>query len=229
LIRIKGRVVRRCDDDHIRQLQGVIAMNTRTAATLALLAVSLLAGTSASAEDWTFKVGAHQVEPRSNNGALAGGTLRADVAGDWRPTFTIERLLTPNWGIELLAATPFKHEVRLNGVSAAEVSHLPPTLSVLYHFNPAGRVSPFIGVGLNYTAFFDVDERGPLAGTQLTLDKSWGAAAHAGLDFAIDERWLVSVDLRWMDIDTDARVNGASVGTVNIDPLAYGIALGYRF
>jgi len=204
-------------------------MNTRTAATLALLTASLLAGTNASAEDWTFKVGAHQVEPRSNNGVLGGGTLRADVSGDWRPTFTIERLLTPNWGIELLAATPFKHEVRLNGVTAAEVSHLPPTLSVLYHFNPGGRVSPFIGVGLNYTAFFDVHERGPLAGTQLTLDKSWGAAAHAGLDFAINERWLVAVDLRWMDIDTDARVNGASVGTVNIDPLAYGVALGYRF
>lgn len=204
-------------------------MNTRTAATLALLAASLLGGTSASAENWSFKVGAHQVEPRSNNGALAGGTLRTDVSGDWRPTFQIERFLTPNWGIELLAATPFKHEVRLNGVSAAEVSHLPPTLSLLYHFNPAGRVSPFIGIGLNYTAFFDVHERGPLAATQLTLDKSWGAAAHAGLDFAIDERWLVSVDLRWMDIDTKVRVNGVTAGTVNIDPLAYGVALGYRF
>ena len=131
--------------------------------------------------------------------------------------------------MELLAATPFKHVVHLNGAKAAEVSHLPPTVSLQYHFNPGASVSPFVGVGLNYTAFFDVHETGPLAGTQLTLDKSWGAAVHAGIDFALNDRWLISADVRWMDIDTDARVNGVKVGTVNIDPLAYGVAVGYRF
>ncbi|ODU31105.1 MAG: hypothetical protein BGP24_13005 [Lysobacterales bacterium 69-70] len=204
-------------------------MVMRISATLALLASSLLASASASAYDWTFKVGAHQVDPKSDNGTLAGGTLKTDVSGDWRPTFQLEYFLNPNWGVEVLAATPFKHDVKLNGVKAAEVSHLPPTVSVQYHFNPGGKVSPFVGIGLNYTAFFDVKERGPLAGTQLTLGKSWGAAAHAGLDFTLSERWLMSVDLRWMDIDTEARVNGAKVGTVNIDPLAYGLAVGYRF
>lgn len=204
-------------------------MAIRISATLALLVSSLLASASASAYDWTFKVGAHQVDPKSDNGTLAGGTLKADVSGDWRPTFQLEYFLNPNWGVEVLAATPFKHDVKLNGAKAAEVSHLPPTVSLQYHFNPGGKVSPFIGLGLNYTAFFDVKESGPLAGTQLTLGKSWGAAAHAGLDFALSERWLMSVDLRWMDIDTEARVNGAKVGTVNIDPIAYGVAVGYRF
>jgi outer membrane protein len=204
-------------------------MTKRIPAMLALLASSLLASATASAYDWTFKVGAHQVDPKSDNGTLAGGTLKTDVSGDWRPTFQLEYFLNPNWGVEVLAATPFKHDVKLNGVKAAEVSHLPPTVSVQYHFNPGGKVSPFVGIGLNYTAFFDVKERGPLAGTQLTLGKSWGAAAHAGLDFTLSERWLMSVDLRWMDIDTEARVNGAKVGTVNIDPLAYGLAVGYRF
>ena len=163
-------------------------MTMRISATLALLASSLLASATASAYDWTFKVGAHQVDPKSDNGTLAGGTLRTDVSGDWRPTFQLEYFLNPNWGVEVLAATPFKHDVKLNGVKAAEVSHLPPTVSVQYHFNPGGKVSPFVGVGLNYTAFFDVKERGPLAGTQLTLGKSWGAAAHAGLDFTLSER-----------------------------------------
>lgn len=194
-------------------------------ATLALLGAS---GT-APAQDFTFKVGAHQVSPRSDNGRLANGALQADVSGDWRPTFTLEYFLGENWGVELLAATPFKHEVRLNGVRAAEVSHLPPTLSLKYHFKRNSRISPFVGIGLNYTAFFDVHESGPLAGTQLSLGKSWGAAAQAGVDFALNEKWLLAIDLRWMDIDTQARVNGAKVGTVNIDPLAYGIAIGYRF
>lgn len=204
-------------------------MMLRNTALCALLVAALLPPGQAHAEDWTFKVGLHQVDPRSDNGNLAGGTLSADVSGDWRPTFQLEYFVTPNWGVELLAATPFKHDVRLNGAKAAEVSHLPPTLSLQYHFNPGERISPFVGIGLNYTAFFDVHETGPLTGTQLTLDKSWGAAAHAGVDFALNDRWLISADVRWMDIDTDARVNGVKVGTVNIDPLAYGVAIGYRF
>lgn len=204
-------------------------MTPRNSALCALLIAALVPAAQAHAEDWTFKVGLHQVDPRSDNGDLAGGTLATEVSGDWRPTFQLEYFFTPNWGVELLAATPFQHDVRLNGAKAAEVSHLPPTLSLQYHFNPGSSVSPFIGIGLNYTAFFDVKETGPLAGTQLTLDKSWGAAAHAGIDFAINDRWLISADVRWLDIDTEARVNGAKVGTVNIDPLAYGVAVGYRF
>jgi outer membrane protein len=197
----------------------------------ALCAALLLAcgGGEALAYDWTFKLGAHQVEPRPDNGVLAGGALRADVSGDWRPSLQLEYFFSDAWGVELLAATPFEHTVRLNGVRAAQVSQLPPTLSLQYHFNRGGRISPFVGLGLNYTAFFDVGEQGPLAGSRLTLDKSWGAAAHAGVDFALGERWLFSADLRWMDIDTQARVNGAKVGSVRIDPLAYGIAVGYRF
>lgn len=200
-------------------------MFIRTLAAAALLALS----GSALAQDFTIKIGAHQVQPRSDNGRLAGGSLHSDVGGDWRPSLQLEYFLNPHWGVELLAATPFKHTVRLNGADAADVSQLPPTLSLQYHFNPGGRVSPFVGLGLNYTAFFNVHERGPLAGTQLSLGKSWGAAAHAGVDFALNDKWLFSADLRWMDIDTEARVNGAKVGTVRIDPLAYGVAFGYRF
>ncbi|MBL8297464.1 MAG: OmpW family protein [Rhodanobacteraceae bacterium] len=204
-------------------------MTLRNAVLCTLFAASLLPAARAHAEDWTLKIGLHQVAPRSDNGDLAGGTLATDVSGDWRPTFQLEYFVTPNWGVELLAATPFKHDIRLNGAKAAEVSQLPPTLSLQYHFRPGARVSPFVGIGVNYTAFFDVSETGPLAATQLTLSKSWGAAAHAGIDFALGDRWLISADLRWMDIDTEVRVNGARAGTVNIDPIAYGVAAGYRF
>ena len=198
-----------------------------TSALFLLLAAPGIA--SAAEGDWVVRVGAHNVDPKSDNGRLAGGTLHAEVDSDVRPTFMLEYFLSRNLGFEILAALPFKHEVKLNGAKAAEVSHLPPTLSLQWHFNPEGRISPFVGVGLNYTMFFNIHESGPLAGTQLALKKSWGAALHAGLDFAIDERWSIMVDARWMDIDTEARVNGVKVGTVNIDPIVYGFAVGYRF
>lgn len=180
-------------------------------------------------ERWIVKAGVHDVDPKSGNGRLAGGALTVDVGSSTRPTATLEYLLTPNLGIELIAAWPFEHDVKLNGAAAATVEQLPPTLSLQYHFNAAGTVSPFLGIGVNYTRFFNIDERGPLAGASLSLSSSWGFAAHAGLDFRINERWLAGFDVRWIDIDTDARVNGADVGSVTIDPFVGGLYAGYRF
>ncbi len=195
-----------------------------------LVALALPAYAQAQVDDrWVVKVGAHNVDPKSDNGKLAGGTLAASVSSSLRPSAMVEYLLTRNIGIELLAAYPFQHDVKLNGAGAAQTKELPPTLSLQYHFLPQGAISPFVGVGLNFTRFFSVGERGPLAGTDLTLSNSWGVATHAGLDFRINEQWLAGVDLRWIDIDTTARVNGTKVGTVNIDPLVYGAYVGYRF
>ena len=198
-----------------------------SAIALALVASAPLV--HAQDSDWIVKVGVHTVDPKSDNGTLAGGTLKSDVGSDVKPTITAEYLLAPEWGVEVLASLPWKHDVKLNGVLAATTKQLPPTVSVQYHFNPAGKVSPFVGLGLNYTIFFSEHTTGPLAGTKLSLDNSLGVAAHGGIDFRIDERWLVTLDARWIKIGTDSKVNGTKVGTVNIDPFAYGIAVGYRF
>jgi outer membrane protein len=197
------------------------------------LACALMGGALAAHADttdsWVVKVGAHTADPKSNNGTLAGGTLSADVGSDTKPTITAEYLFTPNWGVEVLASLPFEHEIRLNGVKAGSAKHLPPTVSAQYHFNAGGSVSPFVGVGLNYTLFFSEHTTGPLAGTKLSLGSSIGPAVHGGIDFNINERWLLTVDARWMNLDSDVKVNGAKVGTVHIDPVVYGIAVGYRF
>lgn len=203
-------------------------MNSRM---LALAACLACAGSAHAAErgDWVVKFGAHAVSPKSDNGRLAGGALKADVGDDVRPTVSLEYFLTPNWGLEVLGALPFEHEVKLDGAHAADVKHLPPTVSIQYHFLPDRTFSPFVGVGVNYTRFFGIEERGPLAGARLDLSDSWGPAVHAGFDVNFDERWLLTFDLRWIGIETDAKVDGAKVGTVKIDPLVYGVAVGYRF
>lgn len=193
------------------------------------LAAAVPAAHAAQAGDWELKVGVHAVDPKSDNGRLAGGALKADVDSSVRPTISIEYRVTPNLGLEVLGALPFQHEVRLNGAKAASVKQLPPTVSLQWHFLPDGRIDPFVGLGLNYTRFFSIDEKGPLSGTRLDLDDSWGVAAHAGVAFAFAERWSLTADLRWIRIRTDAEVDGAKVGTVDIDPLVYGVAVGYRF
>jgi len=82
---------------------------------------------------------------------------------------------------------------------------------------------------VNYTRFFSIDEKGPLDGARLDLADSWGVAVHAGLEYALNERWSLNGDVRRVSLSSEAKVNGVKVGTVDIDPFVYGFALGYRF
>ncbi|MCC5062920.1 OmpW family protein [Xanthomonas campestris] len=197
----------------------------------ALAAASVSAPALAQSKgDWLLGVGAHQVAPKSDNGSLAGGTLDVDVGTDIRPTITAEYFIADNWGIEVLAALPFEHDINIRGLGrVGSTKHLPPVVSLQYHFNSQGKVSPFVGAGINYTRFFSTETSGALAGNDLELDASWGLAAHAGLDVKISDRGALRVDLRWIDIDSDASLNGNRIGTVNIDPLVYGVAYVHRF
>jgi outer membrane protein len=62
----------------------------------------------------------------------------------------------------------------------------------------------------------------------LNLADSWGPALQAGLDFDLGRRWFVNIDARWFDIDSAARLDGATLGTVEIDPYAVGMTIGRR-
>lgn len=199
------------------------------------LAVALVLGGVAApafaqqAGEWTVAIGAHQVNPKSDNGSVAGGTLDVEVGSNVRPTITAEYFVRDNLGIEVLAAWPFQHDISIAGLgTVGSTRHLPPTVSVQYHFGN-GTVKPFVGLGINYTLFMSEETEGALAGADLELDDSFGLAAHAGIDFEVGEKGAIRIDARWIDIDTDAKLNGTDIGTVNIDPLVYGAAYVFKF
>jgi len=203
-----------------------------------LAAAMSLAAAPAMAQskgDWTLGVGVHAVDPKSDAGDLNGaalglGALSTKVDSDVKPTVTFEYFVADNVGIEVLAALPFKHEVSIDGVGkVGETKQLPPVVSLQYHFANSSKVTPFVGLGVNYTKFFSTDSKGALAGTKLKLEDSWGLAAHAGLDFAVSDKGALRVDLRWADIDTKVKVNGNNLGTAKIDPLVYGVAYVFKF
>jgi outer membrane protein len=207
-------------------------MNTRRIGVAAaiLMALAVSAPVSASgAGTWVFKIGAHNVNPDSDNGSLAGGALDVEVDSNTRPTFGFGYWLSDTWQIDLLAAVPFNHDFSLNGADAGEFKHLPPTLSLQYHFNPGGTIRPFVGLGVNYTIVYDEESTGPIAGADLGLDNSFGLAAQVGLAFQLNEQWSLAGDVRWLDIDSDASVDGVDVGTVNVDPIGIGIFATYDF
>lgn len=201
----------------------------------AATALTITTAFAVPAGTWSVAAGAHYVDPKSDNGTLANGALAVDVDGDVRPTISGEYFIANNVGIELLAAIPFRHDITLTDASNnkidAKTQHLPPTLSVQYHFdgyNMPMNVKPFVGVGVNYTTFFK--ERVYAGnGNDLELDDSFGVAGHIGVDIPFNATESFRIDARYMDIKTDASLNGTDIGEVDISPWVYGVAFVKQF
>ncbi|MHA3902031.1 OmpW/AlkL family protein [Castellaniella sp. WN] len=202
-----------------------------------VLACALAAGSIAAvpalaheAGDILLKVGVTHVEPKSDNGTLANGTVKLDIDGSTRPSFTLTYMATRNIGIELLGAYPFKHTISAKGLGdIGSTQHLPPTLSLQWHFLPDATFQPYVGVGLNYTTFFDTKTKGALSGSDLSLDDSWGVAAQVGVDYKLNDRWFLNADLRYIDIRSTVHLNGTDIGKAKINPWVATIGVGYRF
>lgn len=203
---------------------------------LALAAATALTMTTAfavPAGTWSIAAGAHYVDPKSDNGTLNNG-LSVDVDGDVRPTISGEYFIANNVGVELLAAIPFHHDFDLNDAAdnrilSGKTQHLPPTLSLQYHFdgyNMPMNVKPFVGVGVNYTTFFKEKVSN---GADLDLDDSVGVAGHIGLDIPFAPTESFRIDARYMDIKTDATLNGVDAGEIDISPWVYGVAFVKQF
>ncbi|GMR08955.1 MAG: outer membrane beta-barrel protein [Gammaproteobacteria bacterium] len=202
--------------------------------------------------DWMVRFGATMIDPNSgSDNAFLGATrlagTDAEVDSDTQLGITIEYMLTSNWGIELLLATPFEHDIEPNAALAAvtgnskaigETDQLPPTLSLNYHFQPTAGWRPYVGVGINYTVFFNEDTSGGLKTnlgyTSLDLDDSWGLALQAGVDIDLSANWFGNLNVRYIDIDTDATAKRAgaanlTIDNVEIDPWIYSIGIGTTF
>lgn len=198
----------------------------------ALLATAALPALAQSAGDWTLGAGLAYILPKDNNGTIEGTNIGIDVSDSTGLTLTGEYFVHENLGVELLLAWPFSHDIFLDNpggseVRVADTQQLPPVLSLQYHFNGtagARTVSPFLGVGVNYTTFFNTDTTGMLSGSSLDLEDSWGAAFHAGVDYKASEKDMVRVDVRYIDIQTEAKLDGVKLDDVEIDPWVFGMS-----
>jgi outer membrane protein len=210
----------------------------RTLASALALAAALGLAAPASAHeagDWLFRFGGSLVDPKSDNGSF-DEDLDIKVDDQWGVTFNITYMYTANIGVELLAALPYEHDIDLADIgTVASVKQIPPTLSLQYHFMPQNVFQPYAGVGLNYTLFSSEKLKGPLAGQGLDIDvdsSSFGLAAQLGFDYKLTDQWFLNFELRWIKIETDVEVTDGVetlAAKVKIDPLVYGLHVGYRF
>ncbi|MGB3725653.1 MAG: OmpW family outer membrane protein [Glaciecola sp.] len=184
--------------------------------------------------------------PLGTDGAnvLLGGI---DVDNNTQLGLNIAYFLTDNINVELLAATPFTHDMEiLGGTKLGSTKHLPPTVTVNYYFaDPAAKFQPYVGAGLNYTIFFDekfdqgaVDLVAANAGgaeiSNLDVDASFGLSAQIGADYEISEGVYLNASVRYINIETEATFDvagapGGTVDNVKINPFVYTLSVGYKF
>ena len=140
------------------------------------------------------------------------------------PEVDVSYFFSKNVAAELVLTVPQKQTVYADGETLGTFKHLPPTLLMQYHFTDLGTYKPYVGAGINYTKISSVS----LAG--LTLDShSWGPALQVGVDIPLDKNWSLNFDLKKIYIKSDVYADGASLGTLKLNPLAASVGLGYRF
>ena len=228
----------------------------KTLFTASVLAVALAApfAQAHQAGDVILRAGAITVDPREetsgilvDRGALAGTNLggKASLDSDTQLGLNFAYMLTDHFGIELLAATPFQHDVSISGTAGGiadgklgDLKHLPPTLSLVYYpMNSQSAFQPYVGAGVNYTWFFDesVGSTATAGGfDNFRVKNSWGWAAQVGMDYMLTDHVMVNAQVRYIDIDTDAYVDNTVLGVrakvdVDVDPMVYMVGLGYKF
>lgn len=172
---------------------------------------------------------------------LPAGSTGVKVNTNTQLGLTFDYKFDKNWAVQLIAATPFSHDITgegsIDGLKIGKTKHLPPTLLGQYYFDVGNsNIQPFIGLGINYTNFFNTEADAALVDTlvaigaaganddvSIKLKNSWGLAAQAGVNVKLSDNWGIHFMVSKIDIDTraDVRVAGSTIQSVDvkIDPL----------
>ena len=183
---------------------------------------------------WMIRVRALGVLPQGG-ASLAGAPAGygVSITNSVVPELDISYFFTKNIAAELiLGVTP--HTVKGTGSLAAfgsivSTTALPPTLTLQYHFTEFGAFKPYVGVGVNFTTYFNTTTKNA-ALAPMSIFPSWGVAGQVGFDYMIDQHWGFNVDVKKIMMQPNVRLAGGAItGHVNINPWIIGAGVTYRF
>jgi outer membrane protein len=160
----------------------------------------------------------------------------AETGDAWTVLVTYERLVTPNFGVELVLGWPptitakATGSVSFLGDNVLEAKNVAPTLLFNYHFGKEGDVfRPYLGAGINYTHFTDIKTTLPVQ--SVDMSDSWGWAVQAGFDYRLTPQWGLFASIAAIDVKSDLVAVGSTVlkTTIDFKPVTYAFGVSYRF
>jgi outer membrane protein len=199
---------------------------------LSLSAVVLAAAaiaTPALADEGPLLVRVRALNLNSANSDSTG--LGLSINNKTFPEVDFSYFVAPNIAAELILTYPQSQKLYSNGTQIGTLKHLPPVLTLQYHFNPTGTVRPYVGLGVNYTNFSEVNFD-PAVQNALhpgIKHSSFGMAYQAGADVAISKGIYLNFDVKKVDLGTTVYSNHASVGKFKVNPTLASVGLGWRF
>lgn len=209
---------------------------------LSLFAAAALAFVAlpAAAQEGPWMVRVRGVELAPENGSdaipsLAVPTDAIEVSKKFIPEVDISYFFNKYLAAELILTYPQKHTVTVTqsavgSFEAGTFKHLPPTLTLQYHFLPDAPFQPYVGAGVNLTLISSVDLEVPGV-TPLDLESSSiGAAFQAGFDVKIAPNVYLNADVKKISIKSDLlNGSGAKISSVTVSPWAFAGGIGVRF
>lgn len=205
----------------------------------ALVALALGSGLARAQEgSWEVRLRAVYLDPSNRSDAylplgIPKNAIR--INGRWLPDLDVEYYITPYWSTELLLTYPQSQTVTVEQSAVGgpraigTFRQLPTMLMLEYNFLPENRFQPYLGAGMNLTIISDVHLYVPKGGVLQLYHTSIGPAVQAGFDYRLAAHWYVNADLKWAMIRSDVKSRGVKISQARIDPLLFGVGVGYRF
>ncbi|HMH17289.1 MAG TPA: OmpW family outer membrane protein [Burkholderiales bacterium] len=223
------------------------------AALLALAAWTGRAGAAEGERNNSLRLGMYFIHYQASADDLSGPFVPAganlDVRDTQTPYFAYVRRLSREFELEFAAGLPPTTEtvgrgpatlgsVPFNNQVIATAKWFSPTLLVNYKFSEGSSGwNPYVGVGINYTHFFD--RKSTAAGdavgggpTTLSLSNSVGPAATIGASYYLQDNWnmYLSYSVSRVKSKLEANTSGTVRSTtINFNPSALVLSFGYSF
>ncbi|MEO8115470.1 MAG: OmpW family outer membrane protein [Phenylobacterium sp.] len=209
---------------------------------MVLAILTLIAfGTTAHAQDtsrWFVHAGPALAAPEESSKVWAGGAPvpggSVSIDHEWTFAGELGYFVTPHVAVSVAAGLPPTFEVMgagsLAGLGkAGEMTGGPAGLMVQYHFNPTGRIRPYVGAGAAFLVVFGTKD-GIM--TDLRAKSAVGTALQAGSDVMLNDRWGMFIDVKqaWVGTIATGTLGPAPVSAkVKIDPFITNFGVTYRF
>ena len=195
-----------------------------------LFLAGLLFTVSLSAQNWQVRLRGVSVQPYEKS-TVGGEDSDVNISNAFIPELDFTYFFNKNFAAELILGTS-KHDVKVGNdeVSLGSVRLLPPTVTLQYHFYPTKSLKPYVGAGLNYTIFYDVEN-----GDTLGMDykNNVGFALQGGVDYFVNDKFFLNVDIKKLylktDVDVDLGLPATVPAEVKINPLLIGFGVGMKF
>lgn len=216
----------------MRKSFGMLAGAAALATTIAAGAAAQDAPRGKQAGDFVIGLGGIGVLPSNGGNTSIGGKPEASNSGTAQLDFTY--FFVPQVALNLIAATT-QHDVSVKGSALGDVKLgstwvLPPTLTLQIHPLPGSRISPYAGIGLNYTFFYGYGGSKSAPVSRVRIDSTPAFAMVAGVDYELTPNWLLNLDVKKILLRPDVSVNsGAVTARANLDPWVVGASVRYRF